>query len=114
MNDIEFLVALQKSIWKTIEMSGSVSDAVLNTVFDIVEEHRLGVLLHNACMGFGIGITIHESISKNSHPILKITNRHLGDGNRKFEDGWVIFGSWARRNPDLLLEPLKDKYYYDY
>lgn len=123
-NDIDFLTDLQKSIWKSKagkpkagEIDGSVSNAVLNTVFDIVERNRLGVIIHNACMGFGVGITIYDNPvypGVTTEAILRITNRHLGDGSKKFEDGWEVFYPFVKRNQDLLLEPLEDKHYYDY
>lgn len=124
---IEKLEKLHKDIWKIhrnpdprspykywSEESREITPDELNMVAKIVVEERLGMKLHNSCMGFNVGVTIYSNPvypGIDSESILTITGQHL---NKKFNDAWEVFYPFCKLHEDLMLEPIQDKWYYDY
>lgn len=131
---IEYLEKLNEELWqshqdyynnrrrKWCSEKRKIQMKELQKVFKTIKKEKLGIKVHNACMGFGIGISIY---AKPSFPgvkpeyIITITSDHLkpkrnSEKIRGFERGWELFSEFAKKNENLLLEPLRDKGYYDY
>lgn len=98
-----------------------------DTVRGIVARRDLPVSLHNADMGFGIGMMIygHSPFPGGEPEILfGMTGQHLPEFTREhrcgFNLGWDAFSPLATtaRNAELLdyygMEPIRDKGFYDY
>jgi hypothetical protein len=78
-----------------------------------IDTSKVLLKIHNACMGFGIGATIFGDNLLQSNYILSINQRHFSPNNR-FDDAWPIFEQLAITFKDKLLEPLREKVYYEY
>lgn len=92
-------------------------------VLDAARSGKYLITMSNACMGFGIAMSLH---TPSPYPgamathVITITNKHLSDTAR-FEDGWSLFSPIAladdnqRRLEFEFGERLPtDKSHYDY
>ena len=138
-SDLAWLRLIHSEVWKTIpanhrqrwprerrEASRQIDGKEIKRIFDTVERSDLIVVIYNACMGFGIGMSIYTMppypgtdtvfvMSMNSDHLIKV------NGTREFETGWQLFSpvAFSRRNLRLHRflygkEPRQDKMHYDY
>lgn len=135
---MEDLERLHKEIWEHHSGPASygtqywstekrrLTDEELAKVLEVAKTHPCTI--YNACMGFGIGMTIW------SHPLypglpteglFHLTSLHLPgvpvSGHDHFHKGWEIFSAVALRPENVawckelkLEEPRDDKWHYDY
>lgn len=102
-----WLTSLDKDIWryslpdrygKSLRFSSRIlAEEEKSTIFHIIKHHQLAVSMHNANMGFGIGITIYgRHIYPGVPPdvLCSIDNTHLGEDSG-FKEGWKIFSPIA-------------------
>lgn len=142
MNDQEFLDKLGSELWeqhRDPKGYGSYStenrrmtQEELDRILDIA--HRNIVTLHNASMGFGIGMRIAQEPETPPYPgvtpdkpkmLCFVTSKHLPgvseNGHEHFNKGWELFSTIALQ-PDNIAKckeykleiPRNDAGYYDY
>lgn len=138
-DDVQWLRDLHEQIWQDRTqdwrgMSGRInqrvwsqekrelSDEERERLFAIIEKHELVVAVHNACMGFGVGMAVYDTPQyPGVEPRLcvDVTMKHLRDDMR-FDEGWNVFFPFvsSEENQRLMayygFQPLRDKSYYDY
>lgn len=148
--DLDWLRGLDKEIGHYVprtsprhggfyQQNRRVTEQELTKVFEIVLRNNLPVTMHNANMGFGVGIAVYEPPIEAPYPgiepedlrpprVFWIDKDHLplseAQGKLKdrttFEDGWRVFSqlSHADANHDLCkacgLDEPKSKGTYDY
>lgn len=106
---LDFLTNLQTRLWEAPKKQTYITAHEIRIIMELVDMLDLGVQLHNACMGFGIGISFFIDKTR----VLQITQHHLGEGIR-FDDAWPLFLQIAKRFEYKLIEPLREKSYYEY
>jgi hypothetical protein len=129
---IERLTSLHKDIWQERHQSSPpyrwttekrpLTDDEWQLVFDCAKRDDVAVHLHNACMGFGVGmalIYVAPTMAVITATLIDVTNNHIGP-EKRFADGWSLFYPLADtdRNKALLkhaeLPELREMSYYDY
>lgn len=140
-DDAAWLQGLNAEIWKHIP--GTATSYGYSTATRLLKKKELKrifslaaecpVTLHNACMGFGVGMALW------AHPqapgideldmLIEITNEHLAPveeyekrhvGHAQFKTGWGVFSPIAK-SPDNArwlkmygIEPVRDEAHYAY
>lgn len=107
-DDLKWLEKLSEEIWQehvaSIRAGGTwwdekrtLTPEELNRVITMAKSGDVVVGMANACMGFGISMTLYSPPpypGTESEALITITNEHLGEGAR-FKDGWKLFSPIA-------------------
>lgn len=142
MSDQEFLDKLGSELWEHHRDSGPygsystekrlMTQEELDRILDIASRNI--VTLHNASMGFSIGMRIAQEPEAPSYPgvttdppkmLCFITSKHLpgvpDGGHQHFAKGWDLFSAIALKPENIakckeykLEVPRNDEGYYDY
>jgi hypothetical protein len=106
---LDYVTRLQSRLWRDHSERGFIAAHEIKHVMNLVEHLDISVILHNSCMGFGIGISFYLDEAR----VLTITQRHLGK-HILFDDAWPLFLQIAKRFEHRLIEPIREKSYYEY
>jgi hypothetical protein len=125
--DIAWFEKLEGEIWIRREGSWPQEKRKLTgdeweKIKDLIDTHRLPLVMHNSGFGFSIGISIHGTDP--CKQLIFIDSHHLPQFDRKkyraFEYGWKIFSPMTHdnRNREILrsfkIEKSMKKDHYDY
>lgn len=110
MEDQEFLSNLKAQVWAPFKdgrgyyESRTMTKDELARLMAIAAKHI--VTIHNACMGFGIGMAIYEEPEAPTYPgvtpdppktLFFVTSQHITDKGGHFKEGWALFSPLALR-----------------
>jgi len=119
-------VAYRNAPAYTLEVKRQVEGPELVRVFSIVEQRDLVVKMYNACMGFGLGLSVYRMPPcPGTDPVfvLSMNSDHLvcPQDTRRFDHAWDLFSPVVLSLRNLRLhrfqfgkEPSMDKRTYDY
>ncbi len=132
--DADWLRKLNAEIWQEHPRSATarfawadekrvLTQEELARVLELAKSGTYIVGMWNACMGFGVGISLYASPlypGTDPEPLIAITNKHISKDAR-FEDGWKLFSPIALSEENQRAyefacgERLRtEKHHYDY